>query len=165
MTSRVREIQTQFPADGYVEWIGVRPARGVAVNSVQACELSREAGIIGDRFQGPQGAKRQVTLIQQEHLEVIARLLGHDRIDPGLTRRNLVVRGINLIALKGQHFQIGSAILQATGACAPCSKMEEALGAGGFNAMRGHGGITACVIQDGQIKVGDPVSYRHRDDS
>lgn len=159
MISRVREIQTQFHFTGHLEWIGVRPARGVSVTSLNACELSHETGIIGDRFQGPPGAKRQVTLIQHEHLEVIAKLLGKDRIDPALTRRNLVVRGINLIALKGQRFQIGTAILEATGACAPCSKMEEVLGTGGFNAMRGHGGITARIIQSGQIKVGELVSY------
>lgn len=164
MTSTVREIQMQFPRNGYVEWIGIRPERGIPMTPLEGCELSLEEGIIGDRFQGPAGAKRQVTLIQYEHLDVMARLLGLERIDPALTRRNLVIRGINLIALKGQQFKIGSALLEATGACAPCSKMEEALGKGGFNAMRGHGGITACVIQGGRVELGDSVSYQNIND-
>jgi MOSC domain-containing protein YiiM len=67
------------------------------------------------------------------------------------------VRGINLLALKNKTFSIGDAMFEMTGLCHPCSRMEEALGAGGYNAMRGHGGITARVLQEGLIRVGDAV--------
>ena len=72
-------------------------------------------------------------------------------------RRNVVVRGINLLALKGRRFRIGPALLEASGECHPCTRMEEILGAGGYNAMRGLGGITARVIEGATIRIGDAV--------
>ena len=114
-------------------------------------------GLIGDHYGGLSG-HRHVTLIQAEHLPVIAALTGRDTLDPVLVRRNLVVSGLNLLALKDHQLQIGDAILQVTGQCHPCSKMETALGPGGYNAMRGHGGLTAKVIQSGTIRVGNAVA-------
>jgi MOSC domain-containing protein YiiM len=114
------------------------------------------AGLVGDHYQGGSGA-RGVTLIQFEHLPVVAALLGLKDIDPALLRRNLVICGINLAALKGCRLEVGAAILEGTGPCHPCSRMEEVLGAGGLNAMRGHGGLTARVLRGGEIRLGDVV--------
>ena len=122
-----------------------------------AVEAIADRGLDGDRAAAKTGGKRQVTLIQAEHLQTIGSLLGRDAIDPALARRNIVVSGVNLIALKDQRFRIGQAILQGSGDCPPCSRMEENLGHGGYNAMRGLGGITAQVIQGGLIATGDGV--------
>ena len=70
-------------------------------------------------------------------------------ITPELLRHNLVIKSINLLALKNRKFRIGDAIFQTTGLCHPCSRMEAILGAGGYNAMRGHGGLTAQVLHNG----------------
>ena len=99
--------------------------------------------------------------MQAEHLDVVARLLGRDApVDASLLRRNLVVSGIPLLALHGLRFRVGDAVLEGTGACHPCSRMEEALGPGGYQAMRGHGGLTATVVSDGAIHLGDEVAHR-----
>jgi MOSC domain-containing protein YiiM len=154
------ELLARVPQRGVVQWIGVRPARRAPLISVEQVEARAGAGLTGDHFSGSLGSKRQVTLIQAEHLGVIADLLGRESIDPGHLRRNIVVRGINLLALNGARFSVGGALLEGTGGCHPCSRMEEALGEGGYNVMRGHGGITASVIQPGIIRLGDEVALR-----
>jgi MOSC domain-containing protein YiiM len=75
-----------------------------------------------------------------------------------MLRRNIAVAGINLLALKSRRFTIGEAELEYTGTCDPCSFMEQTLGPGGYNAMRGHGGITARVLQGGAIALDDRVA-------
>jgi MOSC domain-containing protein YiiM len=142
-----------FPRAGRVEWIGVRPARHVPVEQV-AEVLAIDGGLLGDHYGG---GMREVTLIQAEHLAAVASLVGVPRVNPALVRRNIVVAGINLVALKDRRFRIGEALLAYSGPCHPCSRMEEALGAGGYSAMRGHGGITARVLERGTLRVGDAV--------
>jgi MOSC domain-containing protein YiiM len=119
--------------------------------------LIENKGLKGDHMANGSSKKRQVTLIQVEHLAVISKLINKNSISAENLRRNLVIEGINLLALRDRQFTIGDCILQGTGHCHPCSRMEEALGEGGYNAMRGHGGITAIVIQGGAIKIGDMV--------
>ena len=153
----LRELLASLPQVGRVEWIGVRPARRAEPRALDAVEAIAERGLAGDHFQGSASSARQVTLVQHEHLDVVARLLRCERIDPVLLRRNLVVSGINLAALGGASFCIGAALLVGSGACHPCSRMEDALGPGGYNALRGHGGITARVLESGRLRIGDEV--------
>ena len=147
--------------DGCVTWIGTRPARREPLVARDAVEAIEACGLAGDRYVRPgrrTPGKRQVSLIQAEHLDAVASLLGRAALPPELVRRNLVVRGLNLLALKGARFRVGDAVLEYTGLCAPCSRMEEVLGPGGYSAMRGHGGIVARVITGGTIRLGDGVS-------
>ncbi|MEM7408462.1 MAG: MOSC domain-containing protein [Pseudomonadota bacterium] len=156
MTTSLEALRQQFPLPGNVEWIGVRPARELPM-SVREQAVLNKSGMAGDRFNAKRNDTRTVTLIQAEHLVALASLLRRERIDPAELRRNIVVSGINLLALKGQCFKVGAAVLEMTGLCHPCSKMERRLGPGAYNAMRGHGGITARVITAGTIALGDEV--------
>ncbi len=149
------ELLAQFPQAGHIEWIGVRPERRGAMIVLDSADIT-EIGIVGDHRTKP--GKRAVTLIQAEHLPAIAALPAKQSVNPSQLRRNIVVSGINLLALKDRAFQIGSATLTGTGICAPCSRMEEEFGQGGYNAVRGHGGITAQVLEPGSIKIGDHIS-------
>ncbi|HRP71346.1 MAG TPA: MOSC domain-containing protein [Luteimonas sp.] len=151
-------LMAQFPRAGQVRWIGLRPARDVAMHEVGSAEATAGAGLSGDRYAGGSG-KRGVTLIQAEHLAVIAALSGHAAVAPATLRRNLVVEGIPVAALKGHRFRIGEVLLEGSDDCDPCSRMEAALGPGGYNAMRGMGGLCARILEGGTLRVGDAVHW------
>jgi MOSC domain-containing protein YiiM len=141
---------------GRVTWLGLRPERRAPIEVFQTVQLETGRGVLGDRYSRKDG-NRQVTLIGRENLAAIGAFLGAGPVNPDLVRRNIVVEGLNLLALKERRFRIGEAILETSGECHPCSRMEEALGIGGYNAMRGQGGITARVLRGGEIRVGDAV--------
>jgi len=146
-----------MPQSGQVDWIGIRPKKRSDIEEVAEVKISVESGLEGDHY-GKKGGKRMITLMQKEHLEVVSNILDA-KVNPTSLRRNVVVEGVNLLALHNVRFKIGhDVILEGTGYCHPCSRMEENLGPGGYNAMRGHGGITAKVIQGGMINLGDAVT-------
>jgi MOSC domain-containing protein YiiM len=159
----------QFPRAGRLEAIHLRPARREPAVTVTSTEALMGRGLQGDHMAARTpsrsgGGKRQVTLIQAEHLPVIAAFAGLPAVDPALLRRNLVISGLNLLAARALfqdepmvlHLGV-EVMLEITGPCDPCSRMEALLGPGGYNAMRGHGGLNARVLQGGWLKTGDAV--------
>lgn len=157
-TSDMSKLLKSLPQVGKIDWIGLRSIRKADLTVVNKAVVTVEEGLIDDHYSKKRG-KRQITLIQAEHLQAVAGMLHQQEvISPLLTRRNIVVSGLNLNALKNQQFSLGpTVILEGTGYCHPCSRMEENLGTGGYNAMRGHGGITARVIKGGTIHVGAAI--------
>jgi len=172
----LQSLSQAMPQIGKLEAILVRPARYAPCVYLDQVEAVKDIGLKEDRRYLEWAAKpnnselkisnRQVTLIQAEHIEVIAKIMKQQNLDAALLRRNLVVSGINLLAIKPlfkhqQHLlQIGETLLEITGPCTPCSRMEKLIGPGGYNAMRGHGGVNARVIESGMLNVGDAVKLR-----
>jgi MOSC domain-containing protein YiiM len=153
----LQDLLRRFPHTGRLAWIGVSPGHRAAVRPLSTARVRTGTGLEDDHHAQKGGGDRQVTLVQAEHLPVIAALVGRE-VTPDLLRRNLVVSGINLAALRALRFRIGDVLFEGTGPCDPCSRMEENLGPGGLNAMRGHGGITARVLTDGVLRLGDAVA-------
>jgi MOSC domain-containing protein YiiM len=143
---------------GKLEWIGLRSERRGEVVVVDQAEAVVDLGLEGDhRMKKTPGSARQVTLISSEYIQQICRHTGHDSIDPRLLRRNLVISGMNMNLLRYQRLQIGEVILETNALCHPCSRMDEALGAGGTAGMFGYGGLCAKVIQGGIMRLSDAV--------
>lgn len=140
---------------GRVDWIGLRPVRREPVVAVAQADIT-ETGLVGDHRARP--GKRALSLVQAEHLPVIAALARRDDVRPEQLRRNIVISGMNLVALRHKTLRLGGAVIRLTGLCAPCSRMETELGQGGYNAMRGHGGWTAEVLEAGSLALGDTVT-------
>ena len=151
------ELGATFATTGRIEWIGLSAERRSEIREVERVRAVEGTGLEGDHHASGGRSKRQVSLIQAEHLPLIASFSSNPEVHPATLRRNVVVSGINLRALKEKRFRIGDALLEGSGECPPCSRMEAALGPGGWNAMRGHGGITARVIDGGAFGIGDEV--------
>lgn len=167
-TSSLRQLTQHFSQPGRLDAIYLRPDRGQPCLPQDQVQAIANLGLKGDRASlrpssQSNGSKRQVTLLQAEHLPVIAALTGRAKINPAVLRRNLVVSGLNLLAAKALfkdqpiHLLIGDVVLEVTGPCEPCSRMEQVLGTGGYNAMRGHGGITARILRSGVLRARDAV--------
>lgn len=169
MTLELRKLVTHFAQPGRIEAIVIRPLRLTEAVFVSQAHAVPGRGLLGDhraeklREQG-EATKRELTLIQHEHLPLISAWSMSPEVDARQLRRNLVVSGVNLLAMRSPFpgvpliWQIGDQVLvEITGPCAPCSRMEKVLGPGGYSAMRGHGGMTARLITGGAVRVGDAV--------
>jgi MOSC domain-containing protein YiiM len=168
----LRDLSDRFATVGRLEAIVLRPARQQPAYFIDEVEALPGYGLMGDRRSTqerttPQARKREITLLQAEHLPLIAQWGNLDRLSPLDLRRNLIVSGINLLAMRSPfptsslHWQIGDQVqIEITGPCDPCSRMEKELGHGVYNAMRGHGGMTARVVVGGILRVGDSVRLK-----
>lgn len=166
----IDELTSRHPHQGRIDAIVLRSARNAAAALADEAQLEPGRGLIGDhraRRQPRPGAsgRREITLFQAEHLPLLALWAKSEALDVTTLRRNLVVSGLNLLSMRSPrregtvHWRIGdAAVIEITGPCDPCSKMEQAIGEGAYNAMRGHGGVTARIIQGGMIRVGDLIS-------
>jgi MOSC domain-containing protein YiiM len=165
----LRDLSKQFASEGRIEAIILRPARGEPAVLVDEARAEPGQGLLGDRRanavrSGKQSTKRELTLFQAEHLPLVANWCGLAELPPSRLRRNIVVSGLNLIGMRSPFADVvlewivgAEVIIQITGPCDPCSKMAAELGLGSYNALRGHGGVTARILSGGLIRFGDSV--------
>jgi len=132
-----------------------RERDGVAENVGSATALTNY-GLEGD-WRSRRNRAGQVTLIEEETLDEVGRLLGYP-VSPGASRRQIVMRGVDLNALIGQRIRIGAVRLFVETPCDPCGRMEETIGVGGRQALEGRGGVRCFVLSGGMLHIGDQLS-------
>jgi MOSC domain-containing protein YiiM len=149
--------QTVVAATGTVEAIVLAGTAEAALGSVATARAIAGRGLEGDRyatgggtFSVKGGHGRDLTLVTAEALE-----------DVGLTaseaRRNLVVRGIDLDALRGRRFRVGEVECLGQRRCEPCAHLERLTRPGVLRALVHRGGLRADILRGGELHVGDPV--------
>jgi MOSC domain-containing protein YiiM len=126
------------------------------MNSSSSAELRAGLGLVGN---ANQGGKRQVTIIEQEVWAELMREL-NSSLPPSVRRANLMIEGIRLINSRGKILRIGTCRIRVCGETEPCERMDEAL-PGLKDAMfrDWHGGAYGTVLDDGQVSVGNEVSW------
>ena len=132
------------------------------VQSRQSIEVRADLGIVGDRyFAQPAHRDASVTVLAAESLEALAAELGTGPWDPLAARRNVVLRGAEVEALRGQSFSLdcgaGEVRLDGGRPANPCAWMDLALGAGAHRGMRGRGGVRCRPRTDGVLRLGPAV--------
>lgn len=138
------------------------PREPVGQELFDSIQLRAGLGIVGDRYFGAKAhSSSSVTVMAIESLEKVAHVLGVAPLDPAGTRRNIVVRGLDIDRLRGADFSIdtgdGAVLLRANRPANPCAWMDVALAPGAFQALRGHGGMRCHPLTDGTISLGRAV--------
>ena len=149
---------------GCIESIYIAPAAEAALRSVDQVLAIAGVGLEGDRYATSSGSfsakpkpGRQLTLIEAEAIEALARELGLV-LAPGETRRNLITRGVALNHLVGREFTVGGVRLRGHELCEPCGDLARMTGKPQIlQGLVHRGGLRAEILEGGTIRVGDLV--------
>lgn len=146
-------------AEGRLVSIHVIPRAGGAPEPRASARVVAGSGLEGDRHwrSTPQtGWMRELTLISAEALEHLGQV--GLPLEPGESRRQLVVAGVDLDRWTGKRFRVGEVLLEGTKPCRPCDHLESLTQPGVKAALDGRGGLCARIVSGGTLRVGDAVT-------
>ena len=122
--------------------------------SVGEIECVAGKGLFGDRFFGfKENYKGQVTFFSSEVFEDVCRRLDVSGKSPGVARRNVITRGVDLNSLMGKKFFIQGVEFEGVCECSPCHWMNDAIALGAEAALHGRGGLRARILTGGGLRV------------
>ena len=141
-----------------VENIHITARKAEPVAPVERVSVVAGRGIEGDRKFGEHepGSGKDLTLVPAESLEALAEEAGIV-LQPGETRRQVTTRGVDVHALVGRRFTVGSVEAVGIELCEPCNHLESLTQPGVMRGLVHRAGINCDVIRGGEIAVGDPV--------
>ena len=145
---------------GRVEEINITATSGELPQPVDRVEAVAGGGLRGNRYfyaDGDAPPGRAITLIAAEALEEYEAETGRT-LSASESRRNVLVRGIDVNALVGRRFRVGAIECEGVELCEPCSHLQGMTHPGVINGMVHRAGLNADVLTDGEIAVGDVVA-------
>lgn len=141
---------------GRVEALWIKRFKRGPMDPVQVAALEAGRGIAGN---ADRRGRRQVTLLEAERW-ADAMAAGGAALDPAARRANVLVRGVDLRASRRQVLRVGAVRLRIWGETKPCERMDEACpGLKDVLWPDWGGGAYAEVLDDGVVRVGDPVRW------
>jgi MOSC domain-containing protein YiiM len=142
-------------SSGRVETIFLAEAHDQPPREVPMAIAHAGRGLEGDRHFDDSDAC-DISLIEAEALEKLHTEFGI-HLRPGESRRQVLVRGVNLGDFIGRRFQIGEVQCEGEERCEPCEHLAGLVQT--QVVLRGllHSGLRARVLKDGTIRVGDHV--------
>lgn len=131
----------------------VDEVRAVPTRGLEGDRYFEATGSYSDR----PGPGREVTLIESEALEALARDY-QIALPTGASRRNIATRRVALNHLIGRQFRVGDVLLEGVKLCEPCNHLEAVTGLGLRPGLVHRGGLRAQVLEGGLIRVGDSIT-------
>lgn len=129
-----------------------QPAGGHPIVEVEQLECVAGRGIRGDRFfDYKPDYKGQITFFSMEVWEELLRALALAGVRPEATRRNVLVRNVDLNALIQHEFEVQGARFAGIEECKPCYWMNTALGPGAEEWLQGRAGLRCRILADGVL--------------
>lgn len=112
-------------------------------------------GLSGDRFFNfKENYKGQVTFFSADVFDEVCHRLGVSGKLAGVTRRNVITRGVDLNTLVGKQFAVQGVLFEGVSECTPCHWMNDAIAPGAESALEGRGGLRARILSDGKLRAG-----------
>ncbi len=138
--------------------IEIDPARAVAGIGLEGDRYYEGKGFYSDH----PGPIREVSLIEEETIQALRR--DHNLVlAPGVTRRNILTRGVPLNHLVGCEFRVGEATLRGVELCEPCKHVVDVTGIKSLLPTLVHrGGLHAQILSGGLIRAGDVIEEARR---
>jgi hypothetical protein len=143
---------------GVVEAIAVATAAQAPMQAVAAATAIAGAGLEGDRYARGAGTFSPGRSDGRDLTIVAAEALADAGVEPLESRRNVVVRGVDVDALRGVRFRIGDVELVGRRRCEPCAHLERLTRPGVLRALVHRGGLRADIVAGGKLRVGDEVA-------
>lgn len=134
-----------------------QPAGKNPLIEMESIECVAGRGVRGDRFfDFKENYKGQITFFASEVFDELCCELNVKNIQPGVTRRNVITRGVDLNALIGHSFTIQNVQFEGVAECSPCYWMDQAIAPGAEKWLAGRGGLRARILTSGFLKVDYP---------